>query len=181
MRSRRPVERRRPIFIGVEGKSEQALVRFLQHCCDKSGLHIHLACFTGTGGDTVTVVQESHRSLRKRSGSRGMRGRIVLLDADRVEADMRSGRDARVEASRLGLKVIFQEPNLEGLLVRLHPGCERRVVRPGNATAQLMRVSPRYQKPPTHIQLRERFCVADLRRAAQHDQDLQTLLRILGL
>ena len=181
MRSRSPVQRRRPIFVGVEGKSEQAFVRFLQHCCDESGLFIHLVCFAGNGGDTVSVVQEGHRSLMRRSGSRAMRDRIVVLDADRSKADVRSGRDARAEASRLGLKVIFQEPNLEGLLVRLHPGCERRVVRPENATERLRRVWPGYRKPPTHIQLLERFRLADLKRAAQHDEDLQLLLGIIGL
>lgn len=128
MYSRRPVQRRRPIFVGVEGKSERAFVRFLQHCCDRSDLHIHLACFVGTGGDTVAVVQEVHRALTRRSDSREMDDRLVLLDADRVAEDVRSGRDAKAEASNRGLRVIFQQPNLEGLLLRLHRGFEKGIM-----------------------------------------------------
>lgn len=38
---RRSVEPRRVIFIGVEGKSDQAFARFLGHCCQEAGLHLH--------------------------------------------------------------------------------------------------------------------------------------------
>ena len=110
-----------------------------------------------------------------------MSDRLVLLDSDRVEADLQSGRDAKAMASKLGLEIIFQDPNLEGLLLRLHDGYERRRVMKGAVNARLRRVWPDYRKPPTQFQLSGRFGRNDLRRAAQHDQDLQRLLDILGL
>lgn len=103
MRRRSPVERRRIVFVGVEGESERAFARFLQ------------------------------------------------------------------------------SPNLEGLLLRLHPGCERRNITAGDALAALRRVWPGYAKPATTDQLHRRFKLSDLRRAARHDKELRGLLAVLGL
>ena len=110
-----------------------------------------------------------------------MSDRLVLLDSDRVEADLQSGCHAKAMASKLGLEIIFQDPNLEGLLLRLRDGYERRRVMKGAVNARLRRVWSDYRKPPTQFQLSGRFGRNDLRRAAQHDQDLQRLLDILGL
>lgn len=68
------VKPRRPVFIGVEGKSEQAFVKFLQYLCDERGRNLSLICAKGSGGDTVTIVREAHRSLKKR------RARIQFKD-----------------------------------------------------------------------------------------------------
>ena len=46
---------------------------------------------------------------------------------------------------------------------------------------ELRKVWPEYGKPPTATQLRQRFDLSALRRAARHDQELQRLLAILGL
>ena len=50
MPRRRPVEPRRVIFIGVEGKNDQSFVRFLQFCCNGKGLH-----FSTCGGQRGTI------------------------------------------------------------------------------------------------------------------------------
>ena len=44
------VKPRRPVFLGVEGKSEQAFVRFLQYLCDEHGRNLSLICAKGSGG-----------------------------------------------------------------------------------------------------------------------------------
>ena len=49
------IQRRRVIFIGVEGKSDRAFVNFLARVCDDAGLHLHLDVKPATGGDSVAV------------------------------------------------------------------------------------------------------------------------------
>ena len=79
------------------------------------------------------------------------------------------------------LEIIFQDPNLEGLLIRLHQGQEDRKIAADNAMAELRKVWPEYSKPPTADQLSKRFALSDVQRAAQHDSELQRLLKVLGL
>ena len=122
------VERRRVIFIGVEGTSDRAFVRFLQNCCDEKGLHLHLNVGLGYGGDSVVVVEEAARYLNRHFERRDISDKLVLLDADRIRQDKQAGRDAQSVASKENLELIFLHPNLEGLLLRLHEGHESRTI-----------------------------------------------------
>ena len=181
MRRRRPVKRRRVIFIGVEGESDRAFARFLQLCCDGEDRHLHLMIKPGGGGDSFSVVEEAHRHLERHPAKRNISDKLVLLDRDRIEQDLRAGRDAQAAASRWNLKILFQDPNLEGLLFRLHPGHEQRRIMAGDAMAELRKVWPEYSKRLTADQLSRRFTLSDVRRAARHDKELRKLLEILGL
>ena len=178
---RNRVERRRVIFIGVEGTSDRAFVRFLQNCCDEKGLHLHLDTKSAYGGDSVVVVEEAARYLNRHPGRRDISDKLVLLDSDRIRQDKQAGRDAQSVASKEKLKLIFLRPNLEGLLFRLHEGHERRKI-VNNAETELRKVWPEYSKRRlTADQLRRRFALSDLQRAAQYDNELKRLLEILGL
>ena len=84
MRRRRSVKPRRAIFIGVEGESDRAFVRFLEGCCDKEGRRLSLLIKPGGGGDSVSVVEEAGRYLARNPEKRGIRDRLVLLDRDRI-------------------------------------------------------------------------------------------------
>lgn len=177
-----PVEPRRVVFIGVEGKSDRAFAQFLRRCCDKEGLHLHLAIKTGNGGDSVDVVKETTRHLTRHPGKQDISAKLVLLDSDRIEQDRQAGRDARAVASESGLEIIFQNPNLEGLLLRLHQGHESRQIAADNSMAELCKVWPKYNKSSlTADQLTGRFDVSDVRRAVRHDEELRKLLEMLGL
>ena len=181
MGRRRRVPARTIIFIGCEGKSERAFVRFLTHLCQEAGLHLHLDARPGNGGDSVSVVREARRHLEKHPDRKSIKDSFVLLDRDRIDQDVKAGRDAAAVASRWKIEIMHLDPNLEGLLLRLHPGQERRSIAPGDALRELRKVWPEYRKPPTAAQLRQRFDLSALRRAARHDQELQRLLAILGL
>ncbi len=104
-----------------------------------------------------------------------------MLDRDRIEAEPQEGIQARSVAARYKLEVIFQDPNLEGLLVRLHAGQEQRKIRASESESELRKMWPEYQKPPTAEQLHQRFTLDDVRRAAAHDQHLRKLLEVIGL
>ena len=178
---RNKVPLRRVIFIGVEGTSDRAFVRFLQICCDEKGLHLHLNVGLGNGGSSVVVVGEAARYLNRHSGKRDISDRLVLLDSDRIRQDKQAGRDAQSVASKENLKLIFVRPKLEGLLLRLHEGHERRI-NVNNAMAELRKVWPQYSKKKlTAGQLKQRFALSNLQRAARHDNELKRLLEILGL
>ena len=92
MRRRSPVQPRRVIFIGVEGESERAFVRFLERCCWNEGLHLALNVKLTRGGDSVSVVEEAGRHLTRRDERRQIESRLVLLDRDRIEEDQKAGR-----------------------------------------------------------------------------------------
>ena len=181
MRRRGQVQPRRVIFIGCEGKSERAFVRFLAHLCQETGLHLHLDARPGNGGDSVSIVREARRHLEKHPDRKSIKDSFVLLDRDRIAQDIKAGRDACAVASRWKIELMFLEPNLEGLLLRLHAGQERRQIVPGDTLKELRKVWPEYRKPPTATQLRQRFGLPALRSAARHDRELQRLLAVLGL
>ena len=181
MSRRRLVPQRKVIFIGTEGDSDRAFAQLLQRCCDQEHLRIHLKIKPASGGDSVAVVEDIGRWLARNDSGKDYRARLVLLDRDRIEQDLRAGRDAQAAATRLKLELVFQDPNLEGLLLRLHPGRERRNIVAHKAISELQKVWPAYKKPPTAEQLRQRFTLADVRRAAGHDQHLRQLLEVIGL
>lgn len=181
---RRPklVEPRRVIFIGVEGKNDRAFAQFVQFCCDGEGLHLNLKVATADGGDSVSVVRDATRGLKRHQDRKIISHSLVLLDRDRYAQDVQAGRDAQAEASKAKLEIIFQKPNLEGLLLRLHPGHESREIAADDSITELRKVWPEYSKSSlTADELKRRFTVSDLRRAALHDEGLRRLLDVLGL
>ena len=170
------------MFIGVEGKSDRAFVRFLGDVCDDAGLHLHLDVRPASGGDSVAVVDETGRRLKRHPDPRSISERLVLLDSDRIEADRTAGRDARATASKWGLEIVLMVPNLEGLLVRMHEGRETHVIPPGDAERQLKALWSGYHKGSLRAeQLKQRFALTDLSRAARFDEELRKLLGVLRL
>ncbi|MCY4646969.1 MAG: hypothetical protein OXE73_08850 [Gammaproteobacteria bacterium] len=106
----------------------------------------------------------------------------MMLDADRIQEDLKVNRDAFACAHKWGLKVILQKPNLEGVLIRLHEGHEQSSIDPRSAERRLRRLWPAYKKGSlTADQLQQRFSLRDLQRAERHDEQLRRLLKILGL
>lgn len=180
MRRRSAVPPRKAFFIGVEGRSDEAFIAFLQHCCDRQGLHVHLKGSAAGGGSPRSVVEDAGRAL-VRSSPRQFAARLVLLDADRIERDSREGHEASRVAKRYGLRLVYSRPNLEGLLVRLHTGRERSRVTARHAMRELQALWRDYRKPPSADELTQRFSTGDLERAARHDRQLRALLQVVGL
>ncbi len=178
---RRPVRPRRSFFIAGEGQSERPFVRFLQRLCDEAALHVHLDIKPQDGGGSVAVIEQAGHWLKRNRSRREYQARLVLLDRDRIEAEPREGIQAQAAATRYKLEIVFQDPNLEGLLVRLHKGQEQRKIRASDSESELRKMWPEYQKPPTAEQLRQRFTLDDVRRAATYDQHLRKLLKVIGL
>ena len=174
----RRIPRRRRIFVGAEGESERAFAAWLQRLCDAQGRHLHLKIFVADGGDGVSVVEHCAKAIRK---NKPHDKRLVLLDSDRLAEDRRNGRDPAPVATRAGIELVLLEPNLEGLILRLHEGWETRKPAPGSVKNDLKKLWPGYRKRASADDLERRFGVDDLRRAARHDEHLRTLLKALEL
>ena len=177
----RLISLRRSIFIGVEGPSDRAFVKFLGRYCDREGRHLHLHAEPANGGDSVVVIESAIRYLSNRSFAEEFIRKFVLLDEDRIQQDKRAGRDAHAVAAKHELEVVLQIPNLEGLLLRLHRGHERHRLQARDAKAKLEKLWPKYDKSLTSDHLNQRFNLDDLRRAAKYDKHLQRLLTILEI
>jgi hypothetical protein len=74
-----------------------------------------------------------------------------------------------------------QNPNHEGLLLRMMPGNERENTDAASAETRLKSLWPSYRKPMSAQELRRKFSLDDLLRVASLDKDLQTLLKKIGL
>lgn len=105
---RRLVPQKKPIFIGTEGERDRAFAQFLQRCCDQEHLRIHLKIRPASGGDSVTIVEDIGRWLAKNDSEKNYQARLVLLDRDRIEQDLRAGRDAQAAATRYKLEIVFK-------------------------------------------------------------------------
>ena len=177
-RAWRPVRKR--IFFGTEGESEAAFGSFLQKLCNSNNLHLHLDICKGRGGSPMDVLMSSVNG-RKRGRRHGeYAASICIMDCDRLDVDPRR-QEIRDLANKERLDLVLQNPDFEGLLVRLHPGQETRQIPVGRSQVELRRHWQDYAKPPIAKSLADRFDLADLGRAAAYDEDLRRLLRTLGL
>ena len=181
MARRRIVPRRTRIFAAAEGDGERALAQLLQGLCDDKGLHLHLDIAVAGGGDSRAVVEYAVDRRRRRNDTKVRdKGALVFLDADRLDEDRAAGRDPETVEGRGDLQPVYLRPNLEGLLIRLHPGQERRFVAARDAEKRLRELWPEYDKPVSAATLAKRFDLDDLRRAAVHDDGLRDALTLLG-
>lgn len=182
MARRPPVARRKRIFVAAEGDGERALARWLQELCGEQGLHLHLDIFVAGGGDARSVVEfavdrrRRHAEFKERD-----KGALVFVDTDRLAQDRAAGRDPETVEGRERLQLVYLAPNLEGLLIRLHNGCEAQFVAADDAEKRLKRLWPEYRKPMPAAALGKRFDLENLRRAAPHDRYLRDALLLLGL
>ena len=142
---------------------------------------MHLVVELAAGGDSVAVVEYVARCLLKHSANKEFACKLVLIDGDRIQQDQRAQRNVYAAAAANELDVILQNPNLEGLLLRLHPKYERKTIQASTAERMLKKVWPEYDKPPTVGQLERHFDHPMLLRAAKYDKDLKRFLKILEL
>lgn len=172
------VLRRKRIFVCAEGESERSFAQWLQILCDKNGKHLHLDIIVAGGGDSLSITRTaSHQYNRRKRDGRFYAG-FALLDSDRLQRDSQAGRAPTPET---GLRLIYMRPNMEGVLLRLHPGMERLSPAVSDANRKLQQRWPNYRKPPSARDLRIRFDIDDLRRAAQNDEGLKWVTITLGL
>lgn len=178
---RRYLKRKR-IFVGAEGESERSLVKWLKILCEEQGVNFHFDITVSNGGDSLTITEHAVYEYRKRTQTRGkFSSGLILLDSDRLQQDIQSGRDPEPKANSENLKLVYLKPNFEGLLLRLHIGREKQFPTADEAKRNLQRLWQSYRKPTSAEYLYKRFRIEDIRRAALYDSNLRWMLEKLGL
>lgn len=177
----RIIERRRRIFLGCEGESEQGYGAFLQRLADEIDLKVHISTISlRPAGDPLALAEKAVRAYSKEVKKGGFVGKIILLDADRLQEP----RDRGLRASKLlkdeGFTTIWQQPDHEGLLLRHFDGHNRDDPPRGTSMAALHAVWPGYRKNMAASDLKRSLSLRDVQRAAIVIPELQALLRVIG-
>ena len=179
-RDRLLVPPRLRIFLGCEGESERGYGAFLGELLQINGCHVHLdtVLLRPTGGDPLALVELARRRVEEIERKRGRYAfRAVLLDADRM--GQTRVRDARIEpiATAASLRLIWQRPCHEALLLRHLDGCrDRQPATCALAEQELKRHWPEYEKGMSAMRLARRLGARELRQALEVEHDLAALL-----
>ncbi len=175
---------RKRIYFAVEGEGEQSFIKFLQQISDQNKLHVHLDCEVLSGGGYKKMLD---RAIIYRSRTEKKKGKakesILIVDTDRAEKndDPWSIEDLTTEANKNTFTVCLQQPNLEGLLLRMLPGNEKLMPNVSTVQKQLSKEWQNYNKPADARTLMNKFSFDDLKRVARSDSYLKNLLIKIGL
>lgn len=184
MKTRRPlIPQRKPIFVGCEGESEQAYAGLLQDLASDQGLHVHLNIEVLKAGDPLARIELAIRKLANLKRTRGVySNRFVLLDTDQLSLSPTRARQAISLAADNDIKIVWQDPCFEAVLLRHFQG--RAASRPPNNQATrtaILQAWPGYKKPMTRRELADKLDLEAVVRAGGVESDLSELLRCVGL
>ncbi len=183
---RRPsLPQRRPVFLGCEGESEfgyGALIRRLREEY-RHDLHLDVTLLRPGGGDPLALVELACQKIHSMERNRDIRYsiRAVLLDSDKLGRDQQ--RDQRMHhlAQKHAVRLIWQEPSHEALLLRHLDGCQAlRPQNPAAALTELVRHWPDYTKGSSAAQLLKRIGAQHIARAASAEPSLREFLQDIG-
>ena len=184
MKRRRPyIPQRRPIFIGCEGESEQGYAGFLQDLIHEANLHVHLSIELLKAGDPLARIELAIRKLENLRKTRGtFSDKFVLLDTDQLTLSADRAHRARELAEANNIRIVWQEPCFEAVLLRHFDGRSTHRPPTNQATQAAIRQAwPLYQKPMSRAALTSKLDLHAVTRAAGVEDDLMGLLQCIGL
>lgn len=184
MKTRRPfIPQRKPIFIGCEGESEQGYAGFLQDLIFDGDLHVHLNIELLKAGDPLARIELAIRRLSQLRKTRSIfADKFVLLDTDQLALSAARANRARELATANDIRIVWQEPCFEAMLLRHLPG--RTAHRPPTSLAAhnaICQEWPQYEKPMSRAELAKKIDREGVTRASGVENDLMALLRCIGL
>jgi RloB-like protein len=176
---RRPsIPQRRRVFLGCEGESERSYANLLVRLLEQSPPRIHLDAVPLGGGDPLALVE---RAMRHIANQDAYVIRAVLLDADRLSQTPDRDDRMRKIAETAKLRLIWQTPCHEALLLRHLENCgDLRPPTSDQAERQLRLHWPDYKKGLSAIKLAQRIGVAEVRQILPIELDLAAFLREIG-
>jgi hypothetical protein len=169
-------------YLAVEGEGEQSFIKWLHQLCDERNLNKHLDCQLLSGGGYRVMLERAVRE-RRRKGRKNAKASILLVDRDRADR----GDDGwlleklKQQASKHNIVVCVQNPNLEGIFLRMMPGKESLQPSGSSVQTQLRSAWSSYKKPADTRTLAGKFTLDDLLRVAKVDTELGRLLSIIEL
>jgi hypothetical protein len=181
MRRRPTIERRMRIFLGCEGESEQAYGAFLQRLADESGITVHILPINlRPAGDPLALAEKAVKAFSREEKKGGFFGKAIVLDADRLNDPPDRGQRALHLLASEGFTTVWQRPDHEGLLLRHFPGHEHDDPPRGGSMTALTSVWPDYHKNMPALDLKRKFALADVTRAAGTTAELAQLMELIG-
>lgn len=173
---------REKIYLPVEGESEQSLVKLLQQFCDQKNAHKHLDCQVLKGGGYKTMLKKAVHEQKKHNRKRAKKS-ILFVDGDRADFNDDSWTIdiLRQKALKDNINVYVQNPNLEGVFLRILLGKKQKLPKNSNIKAQLLAIWPTYKKPVDATTLARKFTLKDFLYIAESDKELRYLLDQIGL
>lgn len=181
--SRRPViERRKRIFLGCEGESEQAYGAFLQRLCDNAGLSVQIVARNlQPAGDPTAIARRAVASAIAENAKAPITARAILIDADRLADLADRGQAAQRLLDQARFITIWQHPDHEGFLLRHLPGHGMDDPPRGRSFEALQAVWPRYHKAMASRDLGLMLDHDAILRAGRFVPEFQKLLQMIRL
>lgn len=176
---------RRPIYIGCEGASEVGYAALLQDLANEAGSSVFLKIeelAPGAGDPLARIEMAARRIEMQRRKRTAPEASFVFLDDDQNAREPERADRARRMAAECGIRIVWQIPCFEAVLLRHLP--DRAARRPPDtprAQRALEREWPEYRKPMNRALLGRRIDLAAVRRAAAVEPELTDLLRCIGL
>lgn len=185
MRRRPLIPQRRLAFVGCEGDSELAYVALLNDVASARSIHIrfHAESLNPGAGDHCALVERAAERLamRKRRGTRYV-ATAVLLDRDRWGISPARDERATVLAEKHGLRLVWQRPNHEAVLLRHLEGCQALQPPAHLSLEELQKRWPEYDKGGmTAAKLSRRIGYQQILQACEVETELRELLQRMGM
>ena len=183
---RQKVGRRRRLFVGCEGESEQSYAALLQDFAKEQGCAVQADPQVVRAGDPLAIVK---RAIEKAAqGERGSKAaysvRFLMLDTDLLGNN--PGRDAQIDGlvEQHNFVLLRQNCCFEAFLLRHFAGhANDEAPTAAIALRRLQAVWPQYKKGFLKQELRKRIALEDVQRAAQSplNADFGSFLDAMGL
>lgn len=176
--------RRKPVFFGCEGESEQAYGRVLGEVIEQRVHNVHLeVTLLGEGaGSAPAKIQKALKKIEhyERTRSKFWR-KAVLMDSDIVQWDDEQRTIAENLAASHEIRVIWQSPCHEAFLLRHLPNCaQRRPPTSAVAKSALIAQWQEYQKPMSRYQLGMRISSDSISQAISVENEFRLFLSDIG-
>ena len=185
-RPRHPfIPQRRRVFFGCEGDSERGygglIGRLLEE--QRRDIHLDVTLLKPGGGDPLALVERAIKYIRENERKREAPYalRVLLLDSDTLGRNLLRDVEIRPLAENADLRLIWQEPCHEALLLRHFEGCAQ--LRPqtvNQALAQLRQRWPDYAKGLPAARLEQRIGHTELSRIITVEPALADFLTGIG-
>jgi hypothetical protein len=112
-RRRSIIAPRKPAFVGCEGESEQAYGQVLYDILKERErpFHLEVVNLSPGAGNPTSRLLKAEQEINRRSQRRSeFKLKVVFLDFDQVDRDLKLLQQAQELASKLGIRIIWQEP-----------------------------------------------------------------------
>jgi hypothetical protein len=184
MTRRTRITRRRRIFVGCEGESEQAYCQVLNDILNDQNLNLHLEVTLvgeGAGGPKQKVLKAIQKITHSEDCSGRFVKKVLFIDSDLVVNNPQGKLETEDIANKNGILLVWQEPTHEAFLLRHLPNCAaHRPLQSQLATNKLKAQWSEYKKPMPRMNIAKVIDVDRVKQAASVEQEFKSFLVALG-